>query len=64
MMDLFFNECDECKELNEYFSRNYPERKGTAICLKCMDELGLVPMKLDYQPNGFSMLNQLFKKCS
>lgn len=37
-------ECKTCKELTEYFLSNNPGRKGQALCDKCIEAWGIVPL--------------------
>lgn len=42
--------CSVCKDLTEYFLKHNPDRKGYALCQKCMLEQGIVPLDLLYDP--------------
>jgi hypothetical protein len=43
-------DCEVCKMLTEYFLKNNPERKGYAMCEKCISDAGIVPIQLLYDP--------------
>jgi len=41
-------ECKICKELTEYFLKHYPDRRGSAMCEKCIENAGVIPMDFSY----------------
>lgn len=43
-------QCEICRKLTEHFLKNNLDRKGSALCEKCMDRAGITPVSLPYEP--------------
>lgn len=42
--------CSTCASLNEWFLNNNHETKCQVVCEKCIEEMGIVPLHLPYEP--------------
>jgi hypothetical protein len=46
--------CETCIKLTDYCLKNNPEWKGFAMCKRCIEESGIVPFILQYNPYKLS----------
>jgi hypothetical protein len=42
--------CDDCKKIKEYAEIKYPGRQVAAYCERCLNDYGIVPVDLKYNP--------------